>query len=49
MKPELVAEVAFAEWTREGILRQPVFIALRSDKDPETVVREREQHADPDA
>jgi bifunctional non-homologous end joining protein LigD len=47
--PELVCEVAFAEWTREGILRQPVFIALRSDKDPKTVVREREQHADPNA
>ena len=49
VKPELVAEIAFAEWTREGILRQPVFIALRSDKDPTSVVREREQHADPDA
>lgn len=49
VKPELVAEIAFAEWTREGILRQPVFIALRSDKDPKSVVREREQHADPDA
>jgi len=49
VSPKLVGEVAFAEWTREGILRQPVFIALRSDKDPSTVVREREQHADPDA
>jgi bifunctional non-homologous end joining protein LigD len=49
VKPELVGEVAFAEWTREGILRQPAFIALRSDKDPKTVVREREQRADPDA
>jgi bifunctional non-homologous end joining protein LigD len=49
VKPELVAEIAFAEWTREGILRQPVFIGLRSDKDPKTVVREREAHADPDA
>jgi bifunctional non-homologous end joining protein LigD len=47
--PQLVGEVAFAEWTREGILRQPVFIALRSDKDPKSVVREREQHVDPDA
>ena len=49
VKPELVCEVAFAEWTREGILRQPVFLGLRGDKDPKTVVREREQHADPDA
>lgn len=49
VKPELVCEVAFAEWTREGILRQPVFLGLRGDKDPKTVVREREQHADPNA
>ena len=49
VKPELVAEIAFAEWTREGILRQPVFIGLRIDKDALNVVREREVHADPDA
>ncbi|HEY4441816.1 MAG TPA: non-homologous end-joining DNA ligase, partial [Candidatus Elarobacter sp.] len=49
IKPELVCEVAFAEWTREGILRQPVFMGLRIDKDPHSVVRERAQHADPDA
>ncbi|MBV8150725.1 MAG: non-homologous end-joining DNA ligase, partial [Candidatus Eremiobacteraeota bacterium] len=42
--PELVCEVTFAEWTREGILRQPVFLGLRFDKNPKTVVREREQH-----
>ena len=47
--PELVCEVAFAEWTREGILRQPVFVGLRADKDAPAVVRERAQHADPDA
>ena len=44
LRPELVCEVAFAEWTREGILRQPVFLGLRIDKDPRSVVREREQH-----
>jgi bifunctional non-homologous end joining protein LigD len=49
VKPELVAEVAFAEWTRDGILRQPVFMGLRIDKDPKSVVRERAIHADPDA
>ncbi|HEX3551062.1 MAG TPA: non-homologous end-joining DNA ligase [Candidatus Elarobacter sp.] len=48
-KPELVAEITFAEWTREGILRQPVFLGLRIDKDARSVVREREVHADPDA
>jgi len=49
VKPELVAEIAFAEWTREGILRQPVFLGLRIDKDPKTVVRERAVHPDPSA
>ena len=49
VKPDLVAEVEFAEWTREGILRQPVFLGLRIDKDPKNVVREREEHADPNA
>lgn len=49
VKPQLVCEVTFAEWTREGILRQPVFLGLRIDKDAASVVREREQHADPDA
>ena len=44
VKPALVCEVAFAEWTRDDNLRQPVFIGLRTDKDPETVVREREHH-----
>jgi bifunctional non-homologous end joining protein LigD len=49
VRPQLVCEVAFSEWTRDGILRQPAFIALRSDKEAHDVVREREQHADPDA
>lgn len=40
VKPELVAEVKFLEWTREGQLRQPVFLGLRPDKDPRLVVRE---------
>jgi bifunctional non-homologous end joining protein LigD len=40
--PELVAEVHFSEWTRDGRMRQPVFIALRADKHPRDVTRERE-------
>ena len=40
IKPELVAEVAFTEFTREGTLRHPSFIALRSDKKAADVVRE---------
>lgn len=44
VKPELVAEVAFNEWTREGLMRQPVFVALREDKAPRDVVRELTKH-----
>jgi bifunctional non-homologous end joining protein LigD len=40
VRPELVCEVAFAEWTAEGILRQPSYLGLRDDKDPHEVVRE---------
>jgi bifunctional non-homologous end joining protein LigD len=40
VRPELVAEVVFREWTREGLLRQPSFKGLREDKKPEDVVRE---------
>jgi bifunctional non-homologous end joining protein LigD len=32
VKPELVAEIAFTEMTRDGILRHPVFMGLREDK-----------------
>jgi bifunctional non-homologous end joining protein LigD len=40
LKPELVCQVKFSEWTREGKLRQPVFIGLREDKPAANVVRE---------
>jgi bifunctional non-homologous end joining protein LigD len=40
VRPELVAEVAFAEWTSDGVLRHPAFIGLRDDKDATEVVRE---------
>ncbi|MDE2483356.1 MAG: non-homologous end-joining DNA ligase [bacterium] len=43
-KPELVAEVRFAEWTREGLLRQPAFLGLRTDKDARDVVLELPEH-----
>jgi bifunctional non-homologous end joining protein LigD len=39
-RPELVAEVAFAEWTRDGKLRQPRYQGLRDDKPAREVVRE---------
>jgi bifunctional non-homologous end joining protein LigD len=40
-RPDLVAQVAFAEWTNDGRLRQPRFLGLRDDKRPAEVVRER--------
>ncbi len=40
VRPELIAEVAFREWTRDGLVRQPSFKGLRQDKDPAGVVRE---------
>ena len=41
LKPALVCQVRFAEWTRDGHLRQPVFLGLREDKSPAEVVREQ--------
>jgi bifunctional non-homologous end joining protein LigD len=38
--PELVAEVAFTEWTRDGRLRHPSFLGLRTDKAARDVARE---------
>jgi bifunctional non-homologous end joining protein LigD len=40
VRPDLVAEVNFAEWTAGGTLRHPSYVALRDDKDPRSVVRE---------
>ena len=40
VRPELVCEIRFAEWTREGRLRAPVFLGLRDDVDPREVARE---------
>jgi ATP-dependent DNA ligase len=38
--PELVAQIAFSEWTRDGRLRHPRYLGLRDDKRPREVVRE---------
>lgn len=40
VKPQLVGQVGFSEWTRDGQLRHPRFHGLRSDKVPHEVVRE---------
>jgi len=39
--PDLVCEVEFAEWTKEHVLRQGAYLALRSDKAAEDIVREQ--------
>jgi bifunctional non-homologous end joining protein LigD len=44
--PDLVAEVAFSEWTNDGRLRHPSFQGLRRDKSPRDVVRESPARAD---
>jgi bifunctional non-homologous end joining protein LigD len=41
VEPELVGQIAFTEWTRDGRLRHPRFLGLRDDKHAREVVRER--------
>jgi bifunctional non-homologous end joining protein LigD len=40
INPVFVAQIKFAEWTRDAKLRQPVFLGLREDKEAREVVRE---------
>jgi bifunctional non-homologous end joining protein LigD len=40
IKPELVANIKFLEWTGDGIMRSPVFMGLREDKDAAEVINE---------
>ena len=44
IKPELVAEIAFSEFTGDGILRHPSFVGLRDDKPASQVVIEIAKH-----
>jgi bifunctional non-homologous end joining protein LigD len=41
VKPRLVCQVAFTEWTADSRLRHPSFLGLRDDKGPQEVVREK--------
>jgi bifunctional non-homologous end joining protein LigD len=40
LKPERVAQIEFAEWTRDNHLRHSKFVGLRDDKDARSVTRE---------
>jgi bifunctional non-homologous end joining protein LigD len=40
VKPKIVAEIKFEEWTGDGHMRQPIFLGLRPDKDSKEVRRE---------
>lgn len=41
VEPKMVCQIKFGEWTRDNVLRQPVFLGLREDKDAGEVVREK--------
>jgi bifunctional non-homologous end joining protein LigD len=47
IKPKLVCEVDFTEWTTSGQMRHPAFVGLRTDKPATQVVRERAKSAAP--
>jgi bifunctional non-homologous end joining protein LigD len=49
VKPKLIAEVAFAGWTKSGHVRQAVFHGLRSDKPAERITKEVARHVDTSA
>jgi len=40
VKPKIVVEVSFVEWTRDGLLRHPEFVGVRDDKSPGEIRRE---------
>lgn len=44
LRPVLVCQVKFGEWTRDGRLRQPVYLGLRGDKKPRNIIREPQKH-----
>ncbi|HVH27545.1 MAG TPA: non-homologous end-joining DNA ligase, partial [Vicinamibacterales bacterium] len=43
VRPKLVAQVKFTEWTADGKLRHPVYLGLRDDKKAEEIVREKQR------
>ena len=47
VRPELVAQIGFSEWTPDGLLRHPRYLGLRDDKPAREVVRERARDVEP--
>ncbi|OGC82083.1 MAG: DNA ligase D [Candidatus Abawacabacteria bacterium RBG_16_42_10] len=41
LKPKVVCEIRFTEWTQEGMMRHPVFLGIREDKNPMEVTKEK--------
>ncbi len=44
VRPELVAQIRFSNWTRDNLLRQPAFLGLREDKPARDVHRDTPRH-----
>lgn len=47
VKPELICEMSFSEWTSEGSMRHPEYKGLRTDKAPTSVHKEKTSHMTP--
>lgn len=45
VQPTLVGEVQFAEWTREGVVRQAAFVGMRTDKPAAQIIHEQPRTA----
>jgi bifunctional non-homologous end joining protein LigD len=45
VEPSLVGEVQFAEWTREGVVRQAAFVGMRTDKPAAQIIHEQPRAA----
>ena len=41
VQPKLVCEVKFPQWTKDGIMRMPIYLGMRNDKTPREVTREQ--------
>lgn len=41
VRPELIVEMAFSEWTNEGSMRHPQYVGMRTDKKPTSIRREK--------